>query len=365
MNNKKYLINIIVFFTIIAFFSFGFLLKETDEFSASERRALQDFPTMNIDTIVSGKFTKQYEKYLLDQFMFRDGFRGINSNVRFNLLNFSDYNNLYMNNDYISNFEPTMDEKQIKYAISRVNYVIDKYLQDSEIYYSIIPDKNYFMHEFNNTISYDYHELEKLVSDNINSDNYISIFDDLSLDSYYKTDLHWDQSKIIDVANTLLSGMDNPMLSDINNYTVNTLQPFNGVYYGQLGMNIDSESLLYLTNDTIENCVVTSAEINGDLKIYDDNDFNNVDSYDVYLKGAQAVLEITNPNSTNDKELIIFRDSFTSSLTPLMIESYSKITLLDLRYIHSDILSQYVTFDGQDVLFLYSTTILNNGAIFK
>ena len=42
---------------------------------------------------------------------------------------------------------------------------------------------------------------------------------------------------------------------------------------------------------------------------------------------------IYNENSFNDKELIIFRDSFASSLTPLLIKYYSKITLIDNRYI--------------------------------
>ena len=67
-----------------------------------------------------------------------------------------------------------------------------------------------------------------------------------------------------------------------------------------------------------------------------------------------------------EKELIIFRDSFGSSLAPLLTTEYSKITLVDLRYIASPLLRNVVDFKaGQDVLIIYSTEILNNGSILK
>lgn len=61
---------------------------------------------------------------------------------------------------------------------------------------------------------------------------------------------------------------------------------------------------------------------------------------------------------------MLFRDSFGSSIAPLFLENYSKITLVDLRYISKDVLENYIEFDKQDVLFLYSTLVLNQN-IFK
>lgn len=61
---------------------------------------------------------------------------------------------------------------------------------------------------------------------------------------------------------------------------------------------------------------------------------------------------------------MLFRDSFGSSIAPLFLENYSKITLVDLRYISKDVLENFIEFDKQDVLFLYSTLVLNQN-IFK
>ncbi len=85
----------------------------------------------------------------------------------------------------------------------------------------------------------------------------------------------------------------------------------------------------------------------------------------MFLSGSLALVTITNPWASSDKELVLFRDSFGSSIAPLFAGAYKKITLIDIRYIHPDLLEQYMTFKDQDVLFLYSTLSLNHGEIFK
>ena len=89
------------------------------------------------------------------------------------------------------------------------------------------------------------------------------------------------------------------------------------------------------------------------------------DLYEVFLSGAQPLLTIENPAGEAGRELVIFRDSYGSSLAPLLLQSYSKVTLVDIRYMSPDQVGDYVTFQNQDVLFLYSTLILNSGRSLK
>ena len=62
---------------------------------------------------------------------------------------------------------------------------------------------------------------------------------------------------------------------------------------------------------------------------------------------------------------MIFRDSFASSLAPLLLDGYAKITLVDIRYLPSVRLGSFLTFIDQDVLFLYSVNVLNTSATIK
>ena len=124
------------------------------------------------------------------------------------------------------------------------------------------------------------------------------------------------------------------------------------------------DELKYMYNDYMKEVKVKHLEYEND-KIYETKELESLDPYNIFLKGPSALIEIENENAKQDKELIIFRDSFASSLTPLLIPYYKKITLIDLRYIHMDLLDEYIDFNDKDILFLYSTLIINNSSILK
>ena len=81
------------------------------------------------------------------------------------------------------------------------------------------------------------------------------------------------------------------------------------------------------------------------------------------------MLVINNKYNDSGRELVIFRDSFGSSLVPLMISNYSKITMVDLRYINSKYIidNNLIDFNNSnmDVLYLYSIPIINNSYTIK
>ena len=90
------------------------------------------------------------------------------------------------------------------------------------------------------------------------------------------------------------------------------------------------------------------------------------DMYEIFLGGSKSLISIENPNAKTDRELVMFRDSFGSSIAPLLAEDYAKITLVDIRYLPSQLLGRYLTFDGsEDVLFLYSVMVLQNSLTMK
>ena len=68
---------------------------------------------------------------------------------------------------------------------------------------------------------------------------------------------------------------------------------------------------------------------------------------------------IDNPNALTEDELIVFRDSFGSSILPLIAEAYRTVYVVDIRTVSPATLGSVIDFSGKDVLFLYSTTVLN------
>ena len=219
------------------------------------------------------------------------------------------------------------------------------------------------MAEQSGHLSFDYEEFYNKINDDIEFMQYIDIRPLLDLEDYYRTDTHWRQEKIVDVAEFIGQKMGVSLNGTYQKYELDN--PFYGVYYGQAALPMNPETIYYLMSDDMESCNVFDFQNNREIEVYDLEKAYGKDSYEIYLSGPLSLITIENPNADNDKELIMFRDSFGSSLAPLLIDGYSKITLVDIRYISSEMLGRFIEFDNQDVLFVYSTLVLNNSETIK
>ena len=149
-------------------------------------------------------------------------------------------------------------------------------------------------------------------------------------------------------------------------YTEWTLdRPYYGLYYGYAALPMEPDHLTYLTSDLLDACTVYNYETGKTRPIYDLAKGAGKDPYELFLSGSVSLLTIENPNADTDRELVIFRDSFGSSLAPLLVPGYAKVTLADIRYLPSSQMGKHLTFTDQDVLFLYSAPVLNNSETLK
>lgn len=348
MKLQKYLS--VVFCTIfILIFSFWCFFLPTPDYSESERRALAKFPEITWQNVWSGDFAKRFEEYTTDRFPIRDKWRSIKAYIRLNLLLQKENNDIFVKDGHISKLEYPMNTKMLDYSISLFSKIEEKHLQQNDVYFAIVPDKNEYLAD----LKIDYNELEKYMYDRLQFCTPIHLDQLLSAEDYYFTDSHWRQNKITDVAQHIAKSMGTDISNDYKE--LNLEIPFNGVYVGQSALSCEPDTITYLTNDTIEDLQVTGANA-----VYDMKKAKGKDTYEFFLSGNQPLVKIKNPKNTSGKRLIVFRDSFASSLMPLLAEGYSEITMLDLRYINSQLLDQFVDFSDAQVLFLYSSTILNN-----
>ena len=336
-----------------------------EDYTTAERRPLAQLPQMTASAIFSGKFAENFEDFTLDQFPLRDSFRQVKSLFHYYVLNQSDNNGIYLVGDTVAKLEYPLSRPSVKYATGRLQYLYDTYLADTDckIYASMIPDKGYFLAQANGYPALDYGQMETLYREALPGATYVDIKGLLSAEDYYRTDTHWRQEKIQAVAQTICTAMDAAALAQVTPVTLE--KPFYGVYFGQAALPMEPEELVVLQSELLQNCTVTDPITGKTTAVYDLEKLETPDLYEVFLSGAQPILTIENPSGEAGRELVIFRDSYGSSLAPLLLQSYSKVTLVDIRYLHPDQVGQYVTFRNQDVLFLYSTLILNSGRSLK
>ena len=335
------------------------------EISLSERRPLKQFPSFNSQTIEDGTFMTDFEGYTLDQFPFRDKFRTIKALSTYKLFHQKDNNGIYIAEGQAAKLDFPLNDASIQNAANKIQYQYDNYLSgtDANIYFSIVPDKGFYLARPNGYPAMDYEQLTKYFAERF-SWKYIDIFDTLSLNEYYATDSHWKQEDLLDTAQVIASAMGNNLSASYEEITLPN--DFYGVYYGQAALPLKPDTITYLWNENLAACTVYNVETGKTTGIYDMDKLGSSDPYEMFLSGASAILHLENPNASTDKELIVFRDSYGSSLIPLLAEVYEKITLVDTRYISSAFVGQYVDFSAaDDVLFLYSTTLLNSSSTLK
>lgn len=366
-NNIKYWFgSILIVSTIMGIFILNLLIPD-HTYSKSERRELEQAPTLSLNSFFQSEVSDAFESYSMDQIVFREGFRRIKSMVHYYVMQQKDNHGIYIADGYASQILYPLDETSIQTAVEHFQSIYDTYLWDKEvsIYASVVPDKNYFLADENDYLSIDYEAMFQKFEEGMEYATYIPLTDCLSVSDYYKTDTHWKQTELLSVAEKIASSMNINLAEESSYQRMDTKVPFYGVYYGQSALPLKSDEISYLTNETLDACKVYNYETNEESKVYHLEKLDSDDPYEMFLSGAAPLLEIENPKGILGKELIVFRDSFGSSLVPLLLSDYAKITLVDTRYISSSYLGAYIEFDHQDILFLYSTLVLNNSYSLK
>jgi len=369
MQRIKNILLCVVFTLLIGGLTAWFWLKGENGYSESERRELAKFPEFTVETIDKGTFMSEFETYSRDRFPARDAFRSIKALSEYYIFGNSTNNGYYLHDGHISKTEYPMQSASIDNAVQKIQNICDKFIlpHGTKVYFSLIPDKNAFLAQDADVVSMDYEKFRNEFVQKLPDVQHIDISGLLSSEDFYYTDQHWKQECVTDVANAISTAMGNPLSESFEQVLLDN--PFYGTYHSQAAVPHKPDTIYYLTNDMIKGCTVTSLDtgVPAEAEMYDMKKAYGRDPYEMFLCGSQAIIRIDNPNADTDKKLVVFRDSFGSSLAPLMVESYSSITLVDIRYImNSNFLNSFIDFsEFDDALFMYCTLLMNNSSALK
>ena len=300
--------------------------------------------------------------YLKDQIVYRDGFRALKAVVELNLLRKRENNGVYVVDGNIYDKFYGINQHYIDRATELINSLIDS-IDSDRIYLSIIPSKA-------NRLDADVYLLsnQKEIADDLSQHvnaSYIDIMDpnqDSSTNHYYRTDHHWTTQGAFEVYKVLITAMG---YTPVEAYTLEEVtDSYVGSNYGRAALPyIEKDSIILAHNaviDALAICRYTTADAcDASDSVYFREKINDLDPYDVFLGGASPVIVIENAQIQSNQELVIFKDSYAHTLAPFLAQHFSKVTLIDLRYVRKELIFQNFDVDGKMVLFLYSTTILN------
>ena len=179
------------------------------EISDSERRKLAQAPDLTVSNLLSTKFMTDFEDYSLDQFPMRDSFRTLKSLFHFGVLRQGDNNEIYLADGYAAKLEFPLKQASLDFAMKRFQGIYDAYLKDSgcKTYFSVVPDKGYYLAAPNGYPAMDYDRLMEETQTALPWASHIDLTGTLSASTYYHTDTHWRQELLVPTAAALCNAM--------------------------------------------------------------------------------------------------------------------------------------------------------------
>ena len=192
-----------------------------------------------------------FEKVYARPVPLRDSFRALKAFFSGDILRQLDNNGVYAVGGHLAKLDYPVNTDLVRHAAERFSAVYETYFADAgaNVYYSVVPDKNYFLAEQNGYPAMDYELLTDTMRAGMTFAEYIDIFDTLSLDMYYRTDTHWRQETLGETAAAIAAAMGASLPAEYE--TVDVSSAFRGVYAGQYALPVEPDALRYLTNGTI------------------------------------------------------------------------------------------------------------------
>ena len=351
---------LLVIWAVLTGFAWFSPAKERSE---AERRPLQQMPEITVDSIMDDSFMADFGSASLDQFPLRDTFRQIKALFHNYVLNHSDNNGYFYKDGYLAVQDLTLNEEAVQQKLDALNWVYQQVIAASgaNCYVSIVPDKSYYLAQQYGYPSLDYEAMFSMVQESLFWGNYIDITDTLELSDYYYTDTHWRQEALLPTAQKLLQSMGviGPNAADFTSEKIE--KPFYGVYHAQAALPVSPDEMYVLRSELLDSLKI-GIDMRYESDIYDMSKLDSEDQYNIYLSGAKTgYVTIQNPNASNSKTLIVFRDSFGSSIAPLFVQDYSQVILIDLRVFSRMGMGMIAdSFANADVLVMLSTLAMNN-----
>lgn len=330
-------------------------------FSESENRKLEQMPELSLNQLFEGRFTLNYEKYISDQFALRDFWIGVKSDAE-RLIKKNESNGVFLGKDgYLIQGFNKPDDKISRERIAAINSFsastpgLNKYFMVIPNPVKILEDKLPAYAPVDDELEY-VNKIKDSVDKNI---KFVNVYDTLysKKDEYifYRTDHHWTTDGAYYAYEKLAQEMGfNPhdkSYFDINKVT----DSFYGSLYSKGGFrHIKPDDIKLYMPKVEEVCQVDYiGENKTSNSLYNMDNLNNKDKYTVFLDGNHSLIKIST-NTSNNKKLLVFKDSYANSLIPFLTGHYSEIYVVDLRYCDEDISKLTKDNNIKDMLVLYN-----------
>lgn len=347
---------------VIPIMTFVTLPEEDRPYSENENRYLAGFPKISFETYLDKSAMEGFEEWFSDRVYGRESWIKLkNGTERF--IGKTEINGVYTVGDQMMQVWTGYDKDFIDLSISAVNKFTERH-SNVPVYFMLAPTSQEIYADLlpKTAPVGSQTELNDYCRENLKC-NTIDIFPLLKNNSdsyiYYRTDHHWTSygAYIAYTEAAKALGLQSEPLSSFD--IEHASSSFRGTLYSKtLDDSITPDVIdYYHFNGGRSEPTLTvntgAGEVDYD-SLYIREYLEVKDKYSSFMGSNSPMMTVTSGDNPNGPSLLVFKDSYAHSLIPFLANHYSKITVLDLRYINAGYSMLVDVNDYDSVLFMYN-----------
>lgn len=347
---------------LLAGFSLWRLFVPVSGYSEVENRNLQTRPAVSLSRIASGRYARQYESYVEDQFPLRTQWLQMKSLLE-RLLGRTESNGIFLAGEgyLIQDFTPPAPERydaQIAAlrAFSTAHGDLRQYLLIAPTAVEIYRDKLPLLADPGNQASY----LDQLAADAAELGiTFVDVREAFraaeGTQLYYKTDHHWTTDAAYLAYRQFAAGAGLGE-TEVSYDRLAVTDGFSGTMAASSGFRMAERERVYVylpAEGGVDYTVSYVSEARLSPSFYQTEQLEGRDKYAVFLGGNHPLVKIST-SAGSGRVLLLLKDSYANCFVPFLAEHYDRVLMVDPRYYY-DGLEELISSEGvTDVLFLYN-----------
>ena len=364
--NYRQSVNIAAVFLLLIFgFAIATVLKPSNERSETENRLLEQKPDLTWNALISGKFSEDYEAYLSDQFVVRDGWISLKTAFERAALSQEAEDVYFARDNYLIEkhtgvFTAETAERNIQ-NLSAFFTNLSKSMDPAHLTAMVVPNAVDILRDKLPPFADPYDEeiyLQKIAGalpEEVWFDSSSVLRQHSGEELYYRTDHHW---KTLSAYYTFEAWAGEKGLAGDSAFSfrpVTVTDSFEGTIASRLGIVGRADSierfdpeipfdyyLIYNQSDDIRNTV------------YQDSFLERKDKYAYFYGGNFGLIQAKMPEHETGRKLLVIKDSYAHCFVPFTYALFDQVDMLDTRYYNASISALIGQENYTDILFLFN-----------
>lgn len=364
---RKQAWNIITLFCIMIFgFTIATFIKPPTAHSESENRDLAQKPKVSVHTVLNGEFEEDYETYLTDQFVARDGWIGLKTAVERLMLRSESKDIYFAEDDYlIEKHTGSFTSDTAKMNVRVLGQFAEMYREqfgEEHMTFTVVPNAVDILKDKLPAYASPYDEEQYLAQirdalpEGVWFDSSLVLQEHKDEEIYYRTDHHWTTLAAFYAYQEWAKqkGYYVPSAEDFEIETVT--DSFEGTIQSKLGIDTKKDTIdLYHSKEDIFYTVQKGDGAEKGYSIYDYTALDTKSKYNIFFGGNHALVKIGTRQNTG-RRILVIKDSYAHCFVPFLLKEFDEIDVLDIRYYNQKV-SELIAQGGYtDLLFLYNAS---------